>query len=101
MVHVGLPNLSERKSILQVHIKQMKLHKDIVLEELCEELAQSCAGFSGADLSALIRIAAVRCLNEGGLLGVERKHFIDAKTHDMRHGSSSIDLVDRLSRWKL
>ena len=79
----------------------MKLHEKVVTELVCEELAKSCVGFSGADLAALIRIAAVRCLNDGGQLGVERRHFMDARKRDMTLGSSSTELVERILRWRL
>ena len=79
----------------------MKLHEEVVIEDLCEELARSCVGFSGADLAALIRIAAVRCLNDGGHRGVQRRHFMEARTRDMTLGSSNTELVERLLNWRL
>lgn len=103
VVHVGLPNFSERVSILMVHMRKMRIRHDdnsASIEPLCMKLAEKCDGFSGADLVALCRAAAVRCLAEQGEGGsVEAKHFVEAREHDVSC-SSSMDLVQRLSRWR-
>lgn len=101
VVHVGLPTHAERKSILQVHIRHMRLavsenHRD----ELCITLANQTVGFSGADMAALCRSAAVRCLQELGEDGlVDEHHFLEGLQHDIA-ASSSKYMVDKLSRWK-
>lgn len=102
-MHVGLPDESERDSILQVHVKRMKLHSNTSIQEICRSLVPLTVGFSGADIAALVRSAAVRCLNEerpGDILGVELRHFTEAKEIDVTQPSSNIALVERLQRWR-
>ena len=115
VVHVGLPTLSERESILRVHMNKMKLNlgNDVVdlvmmVNKICAKMAKMCDGFSGADLAAVCRAAAVKCLNERGdassssstsIIGVEERHFLDAIANDVTQ-SSSKDLVDRLLKWR-
>jgi len=101
VVHVGLPNDFERVDILNVHIPKMRLRysdSDSV-NNLCKTVASKCIGFSGADLVALCRAAAIRCLSEQGESGsVEEHHFLDALRNDVTCSSSS-DLVRRLLKW--
>ena len=73
------------------------------MDEICKAMAVESSGFSGADLAALVRSAAVRCLNEnrsGEVAGVELRHFTDARRYDMTDPSSNTKLVERLLRWK-
>jgi SpoVK/Ycf46/Vps4 family AAA+-type ATPase len=101
VVHVGLPTLEERVSILCVHVVQMRLvsaESDYV-EKFCRTLAKACDGFSGADLAALCRTAAVRCLSECGEHGkIEDHHFYEAR--DGFTPSCSPELVQRLAKWR-
>lgn len=101
VVHVGLPTHAERKSILQVHIQHMRLAvAENRRDELCATLSNQTEGFSGADLAALCRAAAVRCLQELGDDGlVDQQHFLEGLRHDIA-ASSSKCIVDKLSRWK-
>jgi SpoVK/Ycf46/Vps4 family AAA+-type ATPase len=99
-VHVGLPDLDEREEILKVHICKMKLAPSEDAEGLCKSIAELCLGFSGADLAALCRAAAVRCLSEGGdEEGIRAKHYKDAFMHDIVP-SSNEELVQRILNWK-
>eukprot|EP00554_Chaetoceros_debilis_P001230 CAMPEP_0194096528 /NCGR_PEP_ID=MMETSP0149-20130528/57387_1 /TAXON_ID=122233 /ORGANISM="Chaetoceros debilis, Strain MM31A-1" /LENGTH=1231 /DNA_ID=CAMNT_0038782503 /DNA_START=194 /DNA_END=3889 /DNA_ORIENTATION=- len=125
VVHVDLPTLEERKSILRVYVCQMKLEQDTdtSIDSICQAVAEKCIGFSGADLEALVRSAAVRCLHEsskkssssislpsssasgesfgvGVGVGVGLRHFIDAKDIDMPNPSSNKALVERLRTWR-
>ena len=100
VVHVGLPSLSERKSILQVHVGKMRVRDGDnihALNKLCEELSILTEGFSGADIAALCRAAAVRALGEE--TAVEGYHFRNALKCDV-FPSSDGDLVKRLSLWR-
>jgi len=99
VVHVGLPTLLEREAILRVHVSQMNLHCDTDVSEICQKMAIACIGFSGADLSALVRAAAIRCMNTSGSL-IEMQHFIDARKFDVIQPSSDESLVNRLEHWK-
>jgi transitional endoplasmic reticulum ATPase len=68
---VPLPDREAREEILKVHTKQMPLAGVKV-----EELAKRTEGFSGADLEALVREAAMNALRQDSQAGhVEAKHF--------------------------
>jgi ATP-dependent 26S proteasome regulatory subunit len=99
VVHVGLPTLKERVSILRVHVKRMKLvstERDYV-ERICKTLAEECDGFSGADLAALCRAAAVKCLSKGGQQ-IEDHHFYEAR--DGFTPSCGPEMAQRLANWR-
>jgi cell division protease FtsH len=54
-VEIPLPNLLERKAILQVHVESKHLGHDVDFDVI----ARSTPGFSGADLANLINEAAI------------------------------------------
>jgi SpoVK/Ycf46/Vps4 family AAA+-type ATPase len=101
VVHVGLPTLEERVSILGVHVARMRLASAEAtdrVERICQTLAEACDGFSGADLAALCRAAAVKCLATQGENGrIEDRHFFEAR--DGFSPSCDGDLVMRLATW--
>ena len=102
VVHVGLPSLSERQSILLIHISRMRVRNGDNfkhINRLCKKLSILTEGFSGADIAALGRAAAVRALEEGEESIVEESHFKEAIEHDMR-SSSDETLVQRLKMWR-
>jgi len=100
VIHVGLPTIDERRSILSLHVQRMKLRDPKMVLQFCDQLASRTDGFSGADIEALCRAAAVRCLLQQGEDGfVENKHFFEALKSDIE-ASSSRDLVDKLLHWK-
>ncbi|TQS77347.1 MAG: AAA family ATPase [Methanomethylophilus alvi] len=57
-IEIGIPNLEGRRSILEVHTRSMPLAEDVDLDAL----AHTTHGFVGADLAALCREAAMKCL---------------------------------------
>ena len=102
-VHVGLPTVEDCEEILRVHVSKMKLapqsdgHSSV--DEICKAMARVCLGYSGADLAALCRAAAVRSLSSGdGADGIAKKHFLDA-LHDVMR-SSNDTLLKKISAWK-
>jgi SpoVK/Ycf46/Vps4 family AAA+-type ATPase len=100
VVHVDLPDLAERHSILKLQIDRMKTAFSgdaTTMERICTSLAQSTEGFSGADLVALCRSAAVKCLL-CGQSHVREQDFVDARRDDAI-ASSSPKLVERITRW--
>ena len=105
-VHVGLPNVDDSEEILRVHVSQMKIAPtndadvDSAVDKICKSMSKLCIGFSGADLAALCRAAAVRCLSCGDeASGITEKHFMDA--YFMQTERSSNDaLVKRISQWQ-
>jgi transitional endoplasmic reticulum ATPase len=54
-IEIGVPDRNTRKEILQIHTRNMPLAKDVSLDEL----ANMTHGYTGADLSALAREAAM------------------------------------------
>ena len=70
------------------------------VDKICKSMAKLCIGFSGADLAALCRAGAVRCLSCGDeASGITEKHFMDA--YYMQTVRSSNDaLVKRISQWQ-
>ena len=54
-IYVGLPDIKGREDILKVHAKKKPLAEDVSLREV----AQSTAGFTGADLENLLNEAAL------------------------------------------
>lgn len=58
-IEIGVPNRKGRRSILEVHTRNMPLAEDVDLDRL-SSLTQ---GFVGADLASLARESAMRCLS--------------------------------------
>ncbi len=54
-IEIGIPDRSARKEILQIHSRNVPLGKDVALDEL----ANVTHGYTGADLAALVREAAM------------------------------------------
>jgi transitional endoplasmic reticulum ATPase len=59
-IEIGVPNMSGRKSILEVHTRDMPLSDDVDIEGL----AKMTQGFVGADLASLARESAMKCLSK-------------------------------------
>ncbi len=59
-VAVGAPDVREREEILKVHVKNKPVGDDVKLPEI----AQTTAGFTGADLENLMNEAAIRAAKE-------------------------------------
>jgi len=57
-IEIGVPSNSDRIEILKIHTKAMPLYEDVGLEELAERTH----GYTGADIAALSREAAIRAL---------------------------------------
>ena len=76
-IHVDLPDLAERKAILQVHLRPLKYDKNLDLDFL----ARQTPGFSGADIANMC--------NEAALI---------AARHNKKEVSSQdfLDAVDRI-----
>ena len=74
-VFIGAPNKKEREAIFAVHTRKMPLAKDVKLEEL----AAKTEGYSGADIEAVCREAAMQALRENiNAKAVRKKHFEQA-----------------------
>jgi transitional endoplasmic reticulum ATPase len=72
---VGAPEEIGRENILKIHTKNMPLSKDVDLKDL----AKKAIGYTGADMEALAREAAMIALRENKeSKQVKKKHFIEA-----------------------
>jgi len=72
-IYVDLPNLTERADIFKVHLKPLKLHKDVDVEFL----SQQTPGFSGADIANLCNEAALIAARKSKK-AVHHQDFLDA-----------------------
>ncbi len=57
-MEIGVPDRNSRKEILQIHTRNMPLAKDVSIDEL----ADMTHGYTGADITALVREAAMASL---------------------------------------
>jgi len=73
MIHVELPELSERKAIFKVHLRPLKLGEDVNVEFL----AKQTPGFSGADIFNVCNEAALVAARKNKEV-VEKQDFLDA-----------------------
>ena len=73
IIEVKLPDEKAREEILKVHVRGVPIQKGVSLTDL----AKRTNGFSGADLSGLVREAALHALQESNLkpTPITKKHF--------------------------
>ncbi len=72
-IHVELPDLNERKEIFKVHMKPLKLGRDIDLDLL----SRQTPGFSGADIANICNESALIAARRGKK-SVGMQDFMDA-----------------------
>ena len=94
-IEVGLPNAEGRLEILQIHTRGMPLAaNDIDLRSLAAELH----GYTGADIKALCREAAMKALRrylpeidlEGDKISRETLEMMEIRNKDFREGMKEI-----------
>jgi cell division protease FtsH len=74
-IHVGRPDIGGREEILNVHAQNKPLGDDVDMKQI----AQTTAGFTGADLENLLNEAAIRAARENRAYIVQediRKSFV-------------------------
>ena len=72
---VNAPEEEGRLKILEIHTKKMPLSKDVKIKDI----AKKAVGYTGADLEALVREAAMLALRESiDSKQVKKKHFDEA-----------------------
>ncbi len=75
VIYVPPPDEEARLEILKVHTRRMPLAEDVDLKEI----AKKTEGYTGADLAALCREAAILALREAGKpTKVRMEHFLKA-----------------------
>jgi cell division protease FtsH len=72
-IYVDMPDLRERKEIFEVHLKPLKLAKEMDIDFL----AKQTPGFSGADIANLCNEAALIAARKDKK-AVEKQDFLDA-----------------------
>ena len=72
-IYVDLPELNERKEIFEVHLKPLKIDKELDLNFL----AKQTPGFSGADIANMCNEAALIAARNDKKF-VEKQDFLDA-----------------------
>ena len=93
-IEIGVPNGAGRLEILQIHTRGMPLYDDIDLQELASELH----GYTGADIKALCREAAMKALRrylpeidlEGDKISPEILESMEITNRDFREGMKEI-----------
>jgi len=84
-VVVGMPDLVERKAIIELHMKGKPFTKEVSIEKM----ARRTVGFSGADLANMLNEAAILAAREG-------KKIIDHK--DMEEAATKVKLGPQRKR---
>ena len=72
-IYVDLPDMNERREIFEVHIKPLKLNKNVDIDFL----AKQTPGFSGADIANVCNEAALVAARKGNK-SVTHQDFLDA-----------------------
>jgi len=72
-IHVELPDLKEREAIFKVHLRPLKLEKDLDISFL----AKQTPGFSGADIANVCNEAALIAARRNKTV-VQKQDFLDA-----------------------
>ena len=93
-IEIGVPNAEGRLEILQIHTRGMPLSEEMNLQELASELH----GYTGADIKALCREAAMKALRrylpeidlEGDKISPEILESMVISTRDFREGMKEI-----------
>jgi transitional endoplasmic reticulum ATPase len=93
-IEIGVPNGEGRLEILQIHTRGMPLAEDIKLQDLASELH----GYTGADIKALCREAAMKALRryipeidlEGEKISPEMLETMVITTRDFKEGMKEI-----------
>lgn len=93
-IEIGVPNAQGRFEILGIHTRGMPLAQDIDLQELAMELN----GYTGADIKALCREAAMKALRRyipeidsgTGKVSPDTLRVMDIRNRDFREGMKEI-----------
>ncbi|MBM6580311.1 ATP-dependent zinc metalloprotease FtsH [Microvirga sp. BT689] len=86
-VHIGLPDISGREAILNVHARNVKLAHGVSLASI----AKGTPGFSGADLGNLLNEAAIFAAREG--VGEVTRDHLEAARNKIIMGLERRSLV--------
>ncbi|MBI2535282.1 MAG: AAA family ATPase, partial [Deltaproteobacteria bacterium] len=82
-IHVPLPDESQRREILSIHLRDVILDNKISLEELVPRVSAETEGFSGAELESICHRAKMLALRGGNLekpMPLTLEHLSEALT---------------------
>ena len=93
-IEIGVPNAEGRIEILQIHTRGMPLAADINMRQLASELY----GYTGADIKALCREAAMKALRryipeidlEGDRVSSDTLEMMEIRNKDFKEGMREI-----------
>ncbi|MET1159863.1 MAG: CDC48 family AAA ATPase [Thermoprotei archaeon] len=96
LIYVPPPDFKARLEIFKVHTRKMPLADDVDFEEL----ARRTEGYTGADIAAVCREAALLALREEfKVRPVEMRHFLEALKHvPPSLTREDIEMYERLAR---
>ncbi len=89
-IHVDLPNLNEREEIFKVHLRPLKLNKDVDVPFL----AKQTPGFSGADIANVCNESALIAARKNRT-EVTKQDFLDAVDRDTPRLVGSWNMLTR------
>ena len=94
IIYIPQPDIEARKEILKIHVKNMPLSDDVNLDEI----AKVTEGYSGSDLEAVTREAAMAALRDDlNASKVAKRHF----EYALKKVRPSItkDMINYYTRW--
>lgn len=75
-IYVPLPDRATRKAILLLHLRKMKVLSETSLDDFLDIFAEKTEGYSGAEVVAFCRNAALLAMREDiNAEGVHKEHF--------------------------
>nr|WP_250808059.1 AAA family ATPase [Neorhizobium tomejilense] len=88
-IHMGLPNLGDRRKILDVHVRGKTLSKDVDLDVV----ARGAPGFSGADIENIVNEAATFAAR-AGRVELSAHDFAEARDKVFMGAKRSTSILD-------
>ncbi|XP_043917624.1 ATPase family protein 2 homolog isoform X3 [Protopterus annectens] len=75
IIYVPLPDTATRREVFNIHLRAMPINEDVSVEDLVMQTGK----YSGAEVAAVCREAALLALQEDiQARTVTKKHFVDA-----------------------
>ena len=105
LLYVPLPSPSDRVAILHTLVKKSPLAENIDIDAIARDAR--CSGYSGADVSALVREATIQALRDGTeKVVVTASHFGKAldrvpRSVTVKQEAKYLRLKDKMSRSRL
>ncbi|KAF2424900.1 AAA-domain-containing protein [Tothia fuscella] len=103
-LYIGPPQTKAIEQILEMQTKKMHPAEDLGLADIARKMSNFAdAYYSGADVWALCQAAAVKlareCVKRGELVGLEKRHLLEAL--EVSTPSLSRESVEELRKWSI